>query len=62
MLWMHKPDPYKDFKDDSERRLALRHRERWLAYRVIGVALVGSPGVAVLSWLLLKQIKALLPL
>jgi hypothetical protein len=59
MQWMHKPDPYKDFQDDGERRLALQHRERWLTYRVVGSALA-SPLAALLGWYLLKQIKQLL--
>lgn len=62
MLWMPKPDPYTDFKDDGERRLALEHRERWLTYRAIGVALVSSPAVTVTGWLLLQHFKPVLPL
>lgn len=34
----HKPDPYKDFKSDEQRRLALRFREVCnLIARIVGV-------------------------
>jgi hypothetical protein len=38
----HKPDPYKDFKDDRERRLALNFRVTWSSIVTIVVACVLS--------------------
>jgi hypothetical protein len=54
MPWKHKPDPYKDFKDDRERRLALEQRERWRAIRWILTVVAQSPVV----FMLLRMLKS----
>lgn len=58
MPWMPMPDPYTNFKDDGERRLALEHRERWMTLRAIGVALASLPALT-LSALMLPAAAAI---